>query len=99
MARVHETPGERPEELLALTVADPDLNFEAAKRMAKDKVREIGAEAMMLSWFDGSAGRGFPDYDCGTGGRPPWRVFAESRGGNLTIDINDGRFIFIFLTL
>ena len=36
---------------------------------------------------------------CGQGDGPPWRVFSDSRGANLTIDVNDGTFLFIYLTM
>ena len=41
----------------------------------------------------------YPGFECGSGDKPPWIVFAEARGGNLTIDINDGEYIFIYLKL
>jgi hypothetical protein len=35
--------------------------------------------------------------ECGKGDKPAWIVYAESRGGNLTIDINAGQYLFIYL--
>ena len=35
-------------------------------------------------------GEGYPNIECGKGDKPAWVVYAESRGGDLTIDINDG---------
>jgi len=52
---------------------------------------------MMLSYHSGKTGQFWPHYDCGGAGRPPWIVFAESRGYNLKIDINDGDFEFFYL--
>ena len=54
---------------------------------------------MQLAWYNKQTDQGFPNYDCGAGDRPPWRVFADSRGANLTIDINDGTYLFIYLTM
>ncbi len=86
-------------ETVRLRVADRDLDFEKASDLARDRAREINKDAMMLAWFNRRSGRGFPDFDCGTGDRPPWRVFAEARGANLTVDVNDGDFIFLYLRL
>ncbi len=84
-------------EVVNLQIADNDLDFEKAADLARSRAREINKDAMMLSWFNRRSGEGFPDYDCGAGDKPPWRVFAESRGANLTVDVNDGEFIFMYL--
>ena len=84
-------------EIIKLRIEDPDLNFEKACDLSRIRAREIDKDAMMLAWFNRRNGEGFPDYDCGAGDKPPWRVFADARGGNLTIDVNDGEFIFIYL--
>jgi hypothetical protein len=99
MVQIHTEPGESARETIKLTIDDAELDFNTARARAKTKALEISRNAMQLAWFNGQTGRGFPDYDCGPGDRPPWQVFADSRGANLTIDINDGTFIFIYLTM
>ena len=84
-------------ETIKLRITDPDLDFEKASDSSRIRAREINKDAMMLAWFNRRSGEGFPDYDCGTGDKPPWQVFADARGGNLTIDVNDGEFIFVYL--
>ena len=79
--------------------SNPDLDFEDAKDEAKQKARESCADPMLLSWFQGKTGESYPNLECGPGDKPAWIVFAESRGGDLTIDINDGQFVFIFLSI
>jgi hypothetical protein len=75
------------------------LEFIQAKTLATEKARALSKNAMLLSWCDRKAGRYHPTFECGTDTRPPWMVYAEARGGNLTIDINDGEFVFIYLML
>ena len=82
-----------------LTVDDPDLTFEAVKALAMEKARQTAADPMLLSWHSGKTGDYWPTYECGAGGRDPWVVFAESRGCNLTVDINDGDYVFYYLML
>ena len=96
---IHTQPGQTAHETIKLTIDDPDLDFNTARNRAKTRALEINRNAMQLAWYNGQTGQGFPDYDCGANDRPPWRVFADARGGNLTIDINDGAFIFIYLTM
>ena len=96
---IHSQPGQEAHQTVKLTIEDPDLDFNEARAQAKAKALAINRNAMQLAWFNRATGQGFPDYDCGPGDRPPWRVFAEARGGNLTIEVNDGAFIFIYLTM
>lgn len=75
------------------------LDFLAAKDIAKKKTKEFCAGSMLLSWFNGKTGEFYPNMKCGSSDKPAWILAAESRGGDLTIDINDGEYIFIFLSL
>ena len=75
-----------------------DLDFASAKDMAKQKAKEMVADPMLLSWFNGKTGESYPNLECGPGHKPAWITYAESRGGDLTIDINDGQYVFIYLS-
>jgi hypothetical protein len=75
-----------------------DLDFTEAQNIAKDQARTYYSDSMLLSWFDKKNGRYSPhEAECCTEGKPSWVEYARSRGGNLTIDINDGDFIFVFM--
>jgi hypothetical protein len=54
---------------------------------------------MLLSWFQGKTGESYPNMECGPGDKPAWITYAESRGGDLVIDINQGQYIFIYLSI
>jgi len=77
---------------------NPNLDFAAAKDMAKKRAKELCPDPMLLSWFQGKTGESYPNLECGPGGKPAWIVYAASRGGDLTIDINEGQFVFIYLS-
>jgi hypothetical protein len=75
-----------------------ELDFLKAQRMAKDQAKSYYGDAMLLSWFDKKNGRYSPyDVECCGEGKPSWVEYAKSRGGNLTIDINDEDYVFVFL--
>ncbi len=78
---------------------NPNLDFAEAKNLAKQKAKETCADPMLLSWYQGKTGESYPNLDCGPGDKPAWIVYAESRGGDLTIDINEGQFVFIYLSI
>ena len=73
-------------------------DFETAWRTAREKAREISPDAMMLSWRNGRTGEFHPRFECGRDERPAWISGAEAKGANLTVDFNDGEFVFIFRT-
>ena len=84
---------------IKIRIDDTDLDFAAAKEAAKQKAKETSADPMLLSWLNGKTGDSYPDIECGPDDKPAWIVWAESRGGDLTIDINQGQYVFIFLSL
>jgi len=76
-----------------------NLDFEGAKDLAKQKMKEISKDSMLLSWCNGKTGEHHPTIKCGSSDKPAWIIWAESRGGDYTIDINDGEWLFVFLSL
>ncbi|HSO21059.1 MAG TPA: AF1514 family protein [Desulfosarcina sp.] len=97
MAELHASSAEHTLDTVMLHVEDPDLDLEKARRIAKERARRLDPNAMMLSYHSAKTGEFWPNYECGGGGRPPWIVFAEARGYNLKIDVNDGDYEFFFL--
>jgi hypothetical protein len=88
-----------PGKLIELKSDKPDLDFAAAKDLAKQRATEICADPMLLSWYQGQTGESYPNLECGPGDKPAWIVYAESRGGDLTIVINEGQYVFIYLSI
>jgi hypothetical protein len=84
---------------VSLRIDDPNLDFVGAKDAAKKTAKELCPDPMLLSWYQGKTGEGYPNYECGSRDEPAWMLYAASRGGDLTIDINDGEYIFIYLSL
>ena len=88
-----------PGQLITLEIDNADLDFEEAKALAKQKAQAAGADPMLLSWYQGKTGESYPNLECGPGDKPAWITYAESRGGDLTIDINTGQYVFIYLSV
>lgn len=88
-----------PGKHIKITVDDPALDFTEAKAFAKQKAKELCADPMLLSWYNGKTGESYPNLECGPGDKPAWIIYAESRGGDLTFDINQGEYVFIYLSL
>ncbi len=84
---------------IKIKIDEKDLDFVKAKDIAKDKARELAEDPMLLSWYNGKTGEFHPKLECGTWNKPVWIIFAESRGADIAININDGEYIFLYLSL
>ena len=78
---------------------NPNLEFEEAKDIARQRAKELSLDPMLLSWFQGNTGESYPKMECGPGDIPAWMTYAESRGGDLVMNINRGQYIFIYLSI
>ena len=92
--------GDTSPEILDLVISDPDLDFDEARTRAKEAaVQHCEAPPMMLAWHDTKTGTFYPTTQCGKSDDPPWVVYARARGANLTVSINQGEYVFLFLKL
>jgi hypothetical protein len=78
---------------------DEDLDFNTARIIADARADEMAGQPMLLAWYDSKTGRFSPDVTCCSEEKPGWVVYAESRGGDLSIDINEEAFVFIYKDL
>ena len=88
-----------PGKHIKLKIDKPNLNFAEAKDIAKQKAKEICADPMLLSWYKGQTGESYPNLECGPGDKPAWILYAETRGGDITIDVNEGQCGSILLSI
>jgi hypothetical protein len=77
-------------------VADEPLDFARARAIAEARAREVAADPMLLAWYDRSTGAFSPRVTCCGDDKPAWLIYAESRGGDLVIDINREAFVFVY---
>jgi len=79
-----------------LRIEDEPLDFSRAKKHADRRARELYGYPMLLAWFDRKTGQFSPNLVCCGEDKPTWLTYAESRGGDLVIDINGEEFVFIY---
>ena len=75
-----------------------DLDFVSAQTMAEEKARSLSQDPMLISWYNANTGESYPNTACGSPGKLGWLNYAESRNCDMTVDINDEQFVFIYLT-
>jgi len=75
---------------------DSPLDLMSARAIADHKARELSSDPMLLAWFDGKNGKFSPDVICCGTEKPTWLVYAESRGGDIAVDINNEDYVFVY---
>jgi hypothetical protein len=53
---------------------------------------------MLLAWFDRKSGTFSPDVICCGDTKPSWLVYADSRGADISVDVNDLDYVFVYKT-
>jgi hypothetical protein len=79
-----------------IAVPDGPLDFARARALAERRAREEGDEPMLLAWYNRDRGESSPQVPCCGEAKPGWLTYAESRGGDLVIDINREAFVFVY---
>jgi hypothetical protein len=51
---------------------------------------------MLLAWFDRKSRTFAPDVICCDREKPSWLVYAESRGADIAVDVNNLDYIFLY---
>ncbi|MCF8061517.1 MAG: AF1514 family protein [Deltaproteobacteria bacterium] len=76
--------------------AEQGAGMEGARERAVEEARKRMTDPMLLGWYDRATGAFSPQVECCSEEKPGWVVYAETRGGSLTVDVNGGAYYFIF---
>jgi hypothetical protein len=79
-----------------ISVADVPLDFARARAIAEARARQEAADPMLLAWYDRGTGRFSPQVTCCSDDKPAWLVYAETRRGDLVININYEAYVFVY---
>jgi hypothetical protein len=80
-------------------VNEDELDFNRARLLSDERANELVENPMLMSWYDRNTGRFSPDVTCCSEDKPGWVVYAESRGGNLSVTVNNEQYVFIYADL
>ncbi len=75
---------------------DKEADFQKARKLAEKEAQRRMTDPMLLGWHDRRSGAFSPQVECCSEEKPGWVVYAETRGGKLTVDVNDGDYYFIY---
>lgn len=77
-------------------VDEAGLDWARAREVADREAGKKCAAPMLLAWYNGKTGEFSPQVECCAEDRPAWLIYAESRGGDILIDINDEEYVFVY---
>ena len=75
---------------------DSNLDFDKAREIADQKALQVTDEPMLMAWYEKKTGKFSPQVECCSEEKPGWLVYAESRGGNVIVDINSQEYVFVY---
>ena len=76
--------------------SEKPLAFDQAQKLSTTEAEKYLREPMNLSWLDRVADRQYPNVECcSKDGRASWEIYAESRDGEVRVEIGDS-YIFIY---
>ncbi len=84
---------------MEFTIPGEDQSFQRAMNFAREKAKENLEEFMLLSWYDRERDFESPQHvsECGLEGAVPgYLEYGVSRGATLMVNINNGKFVFLF---
>ena len=82
---------------IRIQVDDEALDFARAKQLADEEAKKVTADPMLLAWYNAKTGDFSPQVTCCGEDKPTWLIYAESRGGDLIIDLNREAYVFVYL--
>jgi hypothetical protein len=74
-----------------------DIDFAAAEREARNAVAAESGSVTLVSYYDGERDVVAPCSSTMCMGKDGYRVYAESRGADIRVIVNDGRYDFYYL--
>ncbi|MFA6221242.1 MAG: AF1514 family protein [Desulfomonilaceae bacterium] len=83
---------------VSVRIDDRPADFPSAKSLADQKAKELSSDPMLLAWFDRKKGTFSPDVICCGDTKPSWLVYADSRGADISVDVNDLDYVFVYKT-
>ena len=98
---VPRTPDLSQVEVVRLRPSPPPAGQPEAEALAQAEARRrLGEDAMLLAWHDRARGLEAPEgvSECHSASAVPgWLDYGLHRGARLLVDVDDGRFRFLFL--
>jgi len=82
--------------IIELATRGVDVDYDVARGMADLLASKLAGEVMPVAWYDGKAGKGYPDVKECTGDVPGWLAYAQSHGGDVRVNLNGEEFVFIY---
>jgi hypothetical protein len=73
------------------------IDFPEAERAARKAAQSVGTDIALVSFYDRALNKMAPQSSALCAGDKGYKVYAESRGADIRVIINDGQYDFYFM--
>jgi hypothetical protein len=85
-----------PQTVINMDIDTSDCDFDCVFNAVSERAHDFDNCPELLSWFDKSDQTYFPKGECCVEGEPSWLAFGEGQKSDLTIDVNNEEYVFLF---
>lgn len=83
-------------DVVHLDIDEARCDLECAREAAIQKATAYDNSPQLISWFDKRSQSYFPSDECCVEGEPSWLAYGLAHGADLTVDVNDEDYVFMF---
>jgi len=77
----------------------PGMDYDEVQKAAKDAALEVGGDVALVSYYDRARNKMVPEAVSSKEGNDGYRIYAESRGADIRVTVNDDEYDFFFLSI
>ena len=79
-----------------IVTGSSEMSFSETRKLADEKAGLTLVDPMLLAWMDGKTGRFSPNVVCCGTRKPSWLIYAETRGAELSVNVNNLSYVFVY---
>jgi hypothetical protein len=76
----------------------PGMDYGEAQKAARDAALEVGGDVALVSYYDRARNKMVPEAVSSKEEHDGHRIYAESRGADIRVTVNDDEYDFFFLS-
>lgn len=77
----------------------PGKDYDEVQKAARDAAQEVGGNVTLVSYYDRARNKMAPEAVSSKEGTDGYRIYAENRGADIRVTVNDDEYDFFFLSI
>jgi hypothetical protein len=76
----------------------PGTDYDEVQKATRDAALEVGGNVTLVSYYDRARNKMVPEAVSSKEGNDGYRIYAENRGADIRVTVNDDEYDFFFLS-